>query len=106
MERYFPWIEERLRYYNLPEDLKYVAIVESDLQPNACSPKGAAGPWQFMPSTGAAYGLDQQGSCDRRYDFERSTESAFRLLARPLRTPQELGAGARCLQLRRPAHLR
>jgi membrane-bound lytic murein transglycosylase D len=80
MERYFPWIEERLRYYNLPEDLKYVAIVESDLQPNACSPKGAAGPWQFMPSTGAAYGLDQQGSCDRRYDFERSTDSAFRLL--------------------------
>jgi len=80
MERYFPWIEERLRYYNLPEDLKYVAIVESDLQPNACSPKGAAGPWQFMPSTGAAYGLDQQGSCDRRYDFERSTEGAFRLL--------------------------
>ncbi len=80
MERYFPWIEERLRYYGLPEDLKYVAIVESDLQPNACSPKGAAGPWQFMPSTGAAYGLDQQGSCDRRYDFERSTESAFRLL--------------------------
>jgi membrane-bound lytic murein transglycosylase D len=80
MERYFPWIEERLRHYNLPEDLKYVAIVESDLQPNACSPKGAAGPWQFMPSTGAAYGLDQQGSCDRRYDFERSTEGAFRLL--------------------------
>jgi membrane-bound lytic murein transglycosylase D len=80
MQRYFPWIEERLRHYNLPEDLKYVAIVESDLQPNACSPKGAAGPWQFMPSTGAAYGLDQQGSCDRRYDFERSTDSAFRLL--------------------------
>jgi membrane-bound lytic murein transglycosylase D len=80
MERYFPWIEERLRYYNLPEDLKYVAIVESDLLPNACSPKGAAGPWQFMPSTGAAYGLTQQGSCDRRYDFERSTDSAFRLL--------------------------
>lgn len=81
MERYFPWIEERLRYYGLPEDLKYVAIVESDLQPNACSPKGAAGPWQFMPSTGASYGLDQFGSCDRRYDFERSTESAFRLLS-------------------------
>lgn len=80
MERYFPWIEERLRTYNLPEDLKYVAIVESDLLPNACSPKGAAGPWQFMPSTGAAYGLDQQGSFDRRYNFERSTESAFRLL--------------------------
>lgn len=80
MERYFPWIEERLHAYGLPEDLKYVAIVESDLQPNVCSPKGAAGPWQFMPSTGASYGLEQQGSCDTRFDFERSTEAAFKLL--------------------------
>jgi LysM repeat protein len=80
MERYFPWIEERLRANGLPEDLKYVAIVESDLLPDACSPKGAAGPWQFMPSTGSAYGLQQRGSCDERYDFERSTECAFRYL--------------------------
>lgn len=80
MERYFPVIEERLQYYNLPDDLKYVAIVESDLLPNACSPKGAAGPWQFMPSTGSAYGLAQKGSVDKRYDFERSTDSAFLLL--------------------------
>jgi LysM repeat protein len=81
MERYFPAIEEKLRYYNLPEDLKYVAIVESDLLPNVCSPKGAAGPWQFMPSTGSAYGLAQRGSVDKRYDFERSTDSAFLLLS-------------------------
>jgi LysM repeat protein len=81
MERYFPVIEERLRHYNLPDDLKYVAIVESDLLPNACSPKGAAGPWQFMPSTGSAYGLAQKGSVDKRYDFERSTDSAFLLLS-------------------------
>ncbi len=81
MERYFPAIEERLHYYNLPDDLKYVAIVESDLLPNACSPKGAAGPWQFMPGTGAAYGLERRGSVDKRYDFERSTESAFLLLS-------------------------
>lgn len=80
MERYFPWIEERLRFYGLPEDLKYVAIVESDLQPNVCSPKGAAGPWQFMPSTGSYYGLEQKGSMDKRYDFERATESAFKYL--------------------------
>ncbi len=80
MERYFPVIEERLRFHNLPDDLKYVAIVESDLLPNACSPKGAAGPWQFMPSTGSAYGLAQKGSVDKRYDFERSTDSAFLLL--------------------------
>ncbi len=81
MERYFPMIEERLHHYNLPEDLKYVAIVESDLLPNACSPKGAAGPWQFMPGTGAAYGLWRSGSVDKRYDFEHSTESAFLLLS-------------------------
>jgi hypothetical protein len=80
MERYFPAIEERLRYFDLPDDLKYVAIVESDLLPNVCSPKGAAGPWQFMPSTGAAYGLEQRRSVDKRYDFECSTDSAFLLL--------------------------
>jgi LysM repeat protein len=77
MERYFPAIEDRLRYFNLPDDLKWVAIVESDLVPNVCSPKGAAGPWQFMPSTGSAYGLSQKGSVDKRYDFECSTDSAF-----------------------------
>ncbi|MHC1729770.1 MAG: transglycosylase SLT domain-containing protein [Syntrophobacteraceae bacterium] len=81
MERYFPAAEELLRRYNLPDDLKYVAIVESDLLPNACSPKGAAGPWQFMPSTGSAYGLDQKGSVDKRYDYEKSTESAFLFLS-------------------------
>jgi membrane-bound lytic murein transglycosylase D len=80
MERYFPWIEERLRANNLPEDLKYVAIAESDLLPTAASPKGAAGPWQFIPGTGNRYGLDQQGSYDQRYDFEKATESAFRYL--------------------------
>lgn len=80
MERYFPWIEERLRSHNLPDDLKYVAIAESDLLPNACSPKGAAGPWQFMPSTGSAYGLNQRGTCDERYDFELATECAFRYM--------------------------
>ncbi len=80
MERYFPWIEERLRSYGLPDDLKYVAVVESDLVSNACSPKGAAGPWQFMPATGSAYGLSQTDGCDERYDFERATECAFRYL--------------------------
>jgi membrane-bound lytic murein transglycosylase D len=80
MERYFPWIEERLRRYGLPDDLKYVVIAESDLVPNVASNKGAAGPWQFMPSTGSSYGLQQRGSFDGRYDFERSTEGALRLL--------------------------
>lgn len=80
MERYFPAIEERLRALGLPDDLKYVAIAESDLLPNAASPKGAAGPWQFIPSTGSRYGLDQQGSFDQRFDFDKATDSAFRYL--------------------------
>jgi hypothetical protein len=80
MERYFPWIEERLHRYGLPDDLKYVVVAESDLVPNVASSKGAAGPWQFMPNTGSSYGLPQRGSFDSRYDFERSTESALRLL--------------------------
>jgi membrane-bound lytic murein transglycosylase D len=80
MERYFPWIEEQLRSSGLPDDLKYVAVAESDLLPNACSPKGAAGPWQFMPTTGTRYGLEQGRTCDDRYDFERATVSAFRYL--------------------------
>ena len=81
MERYFPSIEERLRALNLPDDLKYVAIAESDLLPNAASPKGAAGPWQFIPSTGSRYGLDQQGSFDQRFDIDKATDSAFRYLS-------------------------
>jgi hypothetical protein len=80
MERYFPSIEESIRRHGLPDDLKWVAIVESDLVPNVASPKGAAGPWQFMPSTGAHYGLDQRGSVDNRYDFEKATDSAFSFL--------------------------
>ena len=80
MERYFPWLEAQLKCNNLPDDLKYVAIAESDLLPNACSPKGAAGPWQFMPSTGSSFGLDQKGSVDKRYDFEHASHGALRYL--------------------------
>lgn len=80
MQRYFPMVEQSLRRYGLPDDLKYVAIAESDLLPNACSPKGAAGPWQFMAGTGAAYGLAQCGSVDNRFNFQRATDSAFMLL--------------------------
>ena len=80
MQRYFPMVEQRLAYYGLPGDLKYVAIAESDLLPNACSPKGAAGPWQFMAATGTAYGLGQSRCVDNRFSFQRSTDSAFMLL--------------------------
>jgi len=79
-ERFFPRFEEELKRRNLPLDLKYVAVAESDLQHGAYSPMGAAGLWQFIPGTGQRYGLATQGSVDERYDFELATDSALRYL--------------------------
>jgi LysM repeat protein len=80
LDRYFPFIEKQLRASGLPDDLKYVAVAESDLVLSACSPAGAAGPWQFIPGTGSNYGLDQSRYIDQRHDFEMATGSAFRYL--------------------------
>jgi membrane-bound lytic murein transglycosylase D len=79
-ERHLPWIEKQLEVNGLPDDLKYVAIAESDLMSSAYSPAGAAGPWQFISATGKRYGLRQSEGLDERYDFELATESAFRYL--------------------------
>ncbi|SMC18068.1 LysM domain-containing protein [Desulfacinum hydrothermale DSM 13146] len=79
-ERFFPWFEEELKRRNLPLDLKYVAVAESDLQHAAYSPMGAAGMWQFIPGTGRRYGLDKSRALDERYDFELATDSALRYL--------------------------
>lgn len=81
MERWFPMIERELASRKLPDDLKYVAVAESDLLPNASSPAGAIGPWQFIAGTGARYGLKQCPGIDERYDFERATEGAFAYLS-------------------------
>lgn len=80
MERYFPWIEKQLAAQNLPDDLKWVAVAESDLLQHAYSPAGAAGPWQFIAATGMSYGLNQNSNIDERHDFEMATQSAFRYL--------------------------
>jgi membrane-bound lytic murein transglycosylase D len=80
MQRYFPWLENELARNGLPNDLKYVAVAESDLQISASSPAGAVGPWQFIRSTGANYGLAQSEGIDERRDFEKSTQSAFKYL--------------------------
>jgi len=79
-ERYFPLVERQLKAKGLPDDLKYVMVAESDLLPGAKSPAGAAGIWQFIPSTGSNYGLRVGNHLDERYDFERATESALRYL--------------------------
>lgn len=75
---YFPLFEEMLDRYNLPVELKYLAIVESALNPVAVSRAGAVGLWQFMPATGRIYGLNPGHSVDDRRDPYKSTEAACR----------------------------
>ena len=78
--RYFPMIQGKIREAGLPDDLKYVAIVESDLRPNARSRMGATGIWQFMPGTGAKYGLRKNRWVDERLDPVKSTKAALAYL--------------------------
>jgi hypothetical protein len=75
--RYFPIIEKMLKEHNLPQDLKYIAIVESALRPHAGSHKGAIGFWQFMKATGRKYGLVINSKKDERRNIFRSTEAAI-----------------------------
>jgi len=78
--RYFPFIQERIRAKGLPEDLKYVAIVESALRPKVRSYAGAAGLWQFMPATGIKYKLRRKRYVDERRDPVKSTDAALAYL--------------------------
>jgi membrane-bound lytic murein transglycosylase D len=77
---YFPLFEKYLKKHNMPDELKYLAIVESGLKPTAVSHAGAAGLWQFMKPTGKDYGLTQTSYLDERLDPEKSTEAACRFL--------------------------
>lgn len=76
---YFPWIEEYLQKSNLPEDLKYIPIVESGFQ-NLTSSAGAGGFWQLMPATARGVGLNITESSDEREDFYKSTRAACQAL--------------------------
>jgi membrane-bound lytic murein transglycosylase D len=73
---YFPMFEEYLSKYNLPFELKYLAMVESALNPTAGSKAGAKGLWQFMRGTGTEFGLKVTSLVDDRYDPEKETEAA------------------------------
>nr|NQU89242.1 LysM peptidoglycan-binding domain-containing protein [Bacteroidota bacterium] len=73
---YFPMFEEILDQYDLPLELKYLAVVESALIPNAGSRAGAKGLWQFMYRTGKVYGLKVTSYVDDRYDPYKSTIAA------------------------------
>ncbi len=78
--RYFPILAPILKKNGVPEDLLYLAAIESYLNPRAVSPAKAAGMWQFIPSTAKEYGLEVNDYVDERYDIEKETEAACRYL--------------------------
>lgn len=75
-EYYFPMFEANLSKYDLPLEIKYLAIVESALNPLAKSRVGASGLWQFMYETGKQYNLEVNSYVDERYDPLKATEAA------------------------------
>ena len=77
--KYFPVIEPILEKYNVPDDFKFLAVIESGLV-NVVSPAGAKGVWQIMPSTGRENGLEINQNVDERYNLEKSTEVACKYL--------------------------
>ncbi len=74
-ERYFPAIEAILKKNKIPDDFKYVALIESGLL-NVISPSNAAGFWQFLDNTGKQYGLEVTEEVDERYHLEKATVAA------------------------------
>jgi hypothetical protein len=78
--RHFPEIEKKLRGAHLPNDLKYVVLVESDLRPKARSSAGALGPWQFMQPTAQRFQLKCNDTMDERLDFGAATDAALNYL--------------------------
>ncbi|QQX77614.1 MULTISPECIES: LysM peptidoglycan-binding domain-containing protein [Aequorivita] len=79
-EYYFPMFEEELDRHNLPLELKYLAVIESALNPRAQSRVGATGLWQFMYPTGKMFGLDVSSYVDERSDPIMATEAACKYL--------------------------
>ena len=78
--RYFPVIEPILKEQGIPDDFKYLSLIESGFMPRAVSPAGAVGLWQFMRATGREYGLEITKEVDERYHIEKSTLAACKYL--------------------------
>ncbi len=87
-KKYFPIIEPILERYGVPDDFKYLAVIESGLT-NAVSPAGARGVWQIMKATGRENGLEINTNVDERYHLEKATEVACKYL---LRAKNRLGS--------------
>ncbi|MBO7260810.1 MAG: lytic transglycosylase domain-containing protein [Bacteroidaceae bacterium] len=79
--RLFPVIEPILKENGIPDDLKYLMVIESNLDPKSLSSAGAAGLWQFMQATGRSYGLEVNANIDERYNIRKSTVAACKYLA-------------------------
>ena len=79
INRYFPKIEKTLKANKVPEDFKYLCLIESNLM-QAVSPSGAKGFWQFMPATAKEYGLIINDEIDERLNIEKSTMAACKYL--------------------------
>jgi membrane-bound lytic murein transglycosylase D len=77
---YFPLFEDALSRYHMPTELRCLPVIESALKPTATSRVGAAGLWQFMPSTGRKMGLEVNSVLDERRDPTKSTDAACRYL--------------------------
>ena len=80
-EYYFPMFEEHLAKYDVPLEIKYLAIVESALNPRAKSRVGASGLWQFMYPTGKQFNLEVNSYVDERFDPLKATEAACQYLS-------------------------
>ncbi len=78
--RIFPIIEPILKENGIPDDFKYLAVIESSLNPRAYSSAKAAGLWQFIESTAKLYGLETGAEVDERYSIEKSTHAACKYL--------------------------
>ena len=78
--RYFRQVEPILKEAGLPADLKYLMVIESNLDPGAVSNTGAAGLWQFTKATAKTYGLEVNDEVDERYNTEKATRAACRYL--------------------------
>lgn len=74
--RYFPVIEPILKANGIPDDFKYLMVIESSLNNIARSPAGAAGLWQFMPATAKEFGLEVNENVDERYNTKKATIAA------------------------------
>ena len=85
-KRYFEQIVPILKEYGIPEDLKYLMCIESNLDPKALSSAGAAGLWQFTKATAQGYGLEVGTEVDERYHIEKETIAACKFMKDALKT--------------------